>query len=163
MRIGWALLLLMPLASAGDSFILGRKYEKAGDRMRAAQHYRAALDARPRLAAARRGLSRQKVTAHEALRLTHGKNKRERASGLAGIFSLEREKRLRALIIALRNVHRDVRQSVISALGESYDRRAVRPLIARLRLTLLGGNPQSVYIAQTRQIAYVQDYDVEVA
>ena len=104
-----------------------------------------------------------KVTSRECLKLTHHQKKPERARAVAGILSLEETARLRALVIALRSRHQDVRLPVIHALGAVEDDRAVKPLLRALRVALAGGNPQSVYIAQTNQIAYVQDFDVEVA
>jgi len=154
----------MPLALAGnarDRFVAALHAQQQGDRFTAAYHYRTVLDAEPRHPAALRGLAKLNVTAREALKFTHHKDPKQRARAVKGILSLADDSRLRALLIALRNTHYDVRVPAIEALGATYDKRAVKPLLRRLMMA--GGNPQSVYIAQTRQIAYVQDYDVEIA
>ena len=157
----------MPVAFAGyvrDQFVLGLRAERQGDRFSAAYHYREVLRKQPDHRAALSGLARQSVTAGEALKLARHKKAKQRARGVKGILSLAGDARLRALLIALRNPRRDVRMPVMKALGEGGDKRAIKPLLGRLgRLMTAGGNPQSVYIAQTRQVSYVRDFDVEVA
>lgn len=154
----------MPVAFAGyarDQFVLGLRAERQGDRFSAAYHYREVLREKPDHRAAYSGLARQKVTAGEALKLARNSKAKQRARGVRGILSLGGPARFRALLIALRSPHLDVRMPVMKALGEGGDKRAVNPLM--WRVVTAGGNPQSVYIAQTRQVSYVRDFDVEVA
>ena len=163
-RITLLFLLSMPVASAGyarDQFVLGLRAERQGDRFSAAYHYREVLREKPDHPAAGSGLARQHVTAGEALKLTRNSKAKQRARGVKGILSLGGPARFRALLIALRNPRLDVRMPVMNALGQGGDMRAVKPLL--LRLVTAGGNPQSAYIAQTRQVSYIQDFDVEVA
>jgi HEAT repeat protein len=64
-------------------------------------------------------------------------------------------------IRALNSPFDPVRVHAIEALGALGDERAVGPLVARFQV--IGGSGQSVYISTVNQIAYVQDFDVEVA
>lgn len=163
-RITLLFLLSMPVAFAGyarDQFVLGLRAEKQGDRFSAAYYYREVLREKPDHRAACSGLGRQNVTAGEALSLARHNKAEQRARGVKGILSLGGRARFRALLIALRNPRLDVRMPAMKALGEGGDKRAVKPLM--WRVVTAGGNPQGVYIAQTRQVSYVQDFDVEVA
>ncbi|MGQ0613745.1 MAG: HEAT repeat domain-containing protein [Planctomycetaceae bacterium] len=67
----------------------------------------------------------------------------------------------RALVGALDSRSSAVRLRAIEALGRWGDAAALPAL--RLRYRLAGGTAQGAWIGQTRQQAYVRDFDVEVA
>jgi len=177
MRLVWVCLVLsMPLVSAGDAreqFKRALRHRAQGDTAHAGALFRAVLENDPEHRAARRALGyratrtgwvrakSEREHAEAALRRTWARTGQGRANGVLAILALEERERFRALAIALRNRHADVRLLVIGALRQSGDKRAIKPLVAHLASA--GGSTQRSYIARTAQIAYIQDFDVEIA
>ena len=174
-----SLLLSMPFLSAGDAreqFKQALRHRAQGDRsgrLRADVSYRAVLEIDPEHRAARRALGYRRTSdgwvraksereyAEAALRRTGARTREARAEGVLAILALEARERFRALLVALRSRHRNVRLAVVAALGRSGDKRAIKPLVAHLASA--GGTTQRSYIARTAPVAYIQDFDVEVA
>ena len=84
-----------------------------------------------------------------------------RMAAVEAIRETDAEGKIGPLVRALGSAFAPVRVHAIEALGALGDAGAVGPLIARYQIA--GGSGQSVYISQTNQISYVQDFDVEVA
>ena len=183
MRVVWVCRVLsMPLVFAGDAreqFKQAQRHRAQGDagdpggRLRADALFRAVLEIEPGHRAARRALGyratrngwarakSEREHAEAALRRTWARTAQARADGVLAILALEERERFRALAIALRSRHRDVRLAVVAALEQSGDKRAIRPLVAHLASA--GGTTQRSYIARTAQVAYIRDFDVEIA
>lgn len=89
------------------------------------------------------------------------KNKTIRDAAVNAIKATEAEGKIGPFVKALESPFDSVRLHSIQALAGMGDANAVGPLIRRYAVS--GGSGQSVYLAQTRQISYVQDFDVEVA
>ncbi|MDH3592914.1 MAG: HEAT repeat domain-containing protein, partial [Planctomycetota bacterium] len=84
-----------------------------------------------------------------------------RDAAVAAIKSIDAPGKLGPFLKAMNSPFDKVRVAAVKALGNLGDDRAVGPLIARYQV--VGGSGQSVYISQTNQISFVQDFDVEVA
>jgi hypothetical protein len=84
-----------------------------------------------------------------------------RDAAVAAIKATDAEGKPGPFVRALNSPFDRVRIAAVKALGNLGDERAVGPLVARYQV--VGGSGQSVYISQTNQISFIQDFDVEVA
>jgi hypothetical protein len=84
-----------------------------------------------------------------------------RAAAVASLRQARVASPARLVLAALGSPNATTRTRAAEALGALGDEGAVGPLVARLLVT--GGSGQQVYIAQTNQISFVKDFDVEVA
>ncbi len=84
-----------------------------------------------------------------------------RAAAVDAIRATEAEGKIGPFVQAMNSAFAPVRLAAVKALGDLGDPSAIGPLVARYQVT--GGSGQSVYISQTNQISFVQDFDVEVA
>jgi hypothetical protein len=84
-----------------------------------------------------------------------------RAAAVAAIKATNAEGKPGPFVQALNSPFDRVRVAAVKALGNLGDERAVGPLVARYQV--VGGSGQSVYLSQTNQISFIQDFDVEVA
>jgi hypothetical protein len=84
-----------------------------------------------------------------------------RGAAVDAIRQTEAEGKIGPFVRALNSAFAPVRLHAVKALGALGDAAAVGPLIARYQIA--GGSGQSVYFSQTNNIAFVQDFDVEVA
>jgi hypothetical protein len=84
-----------------------------------------------------------------------------RDAAVAAIKATKAEGKPGPFVRALNSPFDRVRIAAVKALGNLGDERAVGPLVARYQV--VGGSGQSVYISQTNQISFIQDFDVEVA
>jgi hypothetical protein len=84
-----------------------------------------------------------------------------RNAAVEAIKGTKAEGKIGPFVQALGSPFAPVRVAAVKALGNMGDVGAVGPLIARYQV--VGGSGQSVYISQTNQISFVQDFDVEVA
>ena len=157
------LLLLVSVASADEireHFLKALRFEYEGRHADSRKHYRAVLRLDPNHLAAKRALGRSaRALARDALALTWKRDARSRRLGVSQLALIEGREGARGLMIALRNRRADVRMHAAQTLGARGDVSVVPALIARLH----GGTGQSSYIAQTRQVRYIQDFDVEIA
>jgi len=84
-----------------------------------------------------------------------------RDAAVAAIQATDAEGKIGPFVHALNSPFDRVRLAAVKALGNLGDPDAVGPLVARYQV--VGGSGQSVYISNVNQIAFVQDFDVEVA
>jgi hypothetical protein len=84
-----------------------------------------------------------------------------RAAAVASLRRARVARPARLVLPALGSPNATTRTRAAEALGALGDEGAVGPLVARLLVS--GGSGQQVYIAQTNQITFVSDFDVEVA
>ena len=84
-----------------------------------------------------------------------------RKAAVQAIKDTEAKGKIGPFVKALESPFDTVRLHSVQALGAMGDTGAVGPLVRRYAIS--GGSGQQVYIAQVRQISYVQDFDVEVA
>jgi hypothetical protein len=84
-----------------------------------------------------------------------------RDAAVAAIKATSAEGKPGPFVRALNSPFDRVRVAAVKALGNLGDQRAVGPLVSRYQV--VGGSGQSVYISQTNQISFIQDFDVEVA
>jgi len=84
-----------------------------------------------------------------------------RGAAVDAIRATDAEGKIGPFVQALNSAFAPVRINAVKALGDLGDPAGIGPLVARYQVT--GGSGQSVYISQTNQISFVQDFDVEVA
>jgi len=84
-----------------------------------------------------------------------------RDAAVSAIKATDAEGKPGPFLRALNSPFDRVRVAAVKALGNLGDARAVGPMVTRYQV--VGGSGQSVYISQTNQISFVQDFDVEVA
>ena len=141
-------------------FVLALWCEQQGLIDRAREQYALVLDLEPHHRAAGRALARLRPDAKSLAR--RALLARRKADREAAVRALRRTKRPARLILpSLRSPSATVRTRAIEALGALDDRDAVAPLIHHL--SVAGSNSTGAYIAQSTQVSFIQDYDVEVA
>ncbi|MEM8885787.1 MAG: HEAT repeat domain-containing protein [Planctomycetota bacterium] len=84
-----------------------------------------------------------------------------RKAAVEAIKQIDAKGKIGPFVRALGSSFDTVRLHAVQALGALGDTAAVGPLVARYSVG--GGSGQAVYLAQTTQVSYVQDFDVEVA
>ena len=88
-----------------------------------------------------------------------------RASAARSLKACEDPAVIAPAVRALDSKHAELRRNAAEALGAMEYREAVAPLVARLASLQSGGGGQAPrqHIYNGRQLAYIQDFDVEVA
>jgi len=158
-----SVLLLVSVTAADDvrdHFVQALRLARENRPAESRAQYRAVLRLDPDHRAARRVVARDaREHVRDALALTWHRDAARRRTGVRDLAAIAGREGTRGLLVAIRNRRLDVRLPAIRALGARGDKSAIR----LLRMRLAGGTGQSAYIAQTRQIVYIQDFDVEIA